>query len=251
MVLDSEIFSPLRGMKTGSDGHVRTALSSTAPMKETKSLKRTYTAQMTKDISTLNVTANIRAACAKLGLPAHVTENAIFVVVKNQHVFAAKNRSSIVAVSIYLSCRKMGITRTVKEITATTNARRRNWWGMYVSMRLAGMDVPLPNPTGHVTRLVSTLNLSEIVTRRALELLDEFSKLGLFMGKKPLSVAAYAIYTAAKDTGNPITHDALTRAADIHSYKTAPMRNEHATALMAARQIRKSEFPDSRFLSKK
>ncbi|EWG08271.1 MAG: transcription initiation factor IIB [Candidatus Aramenus sulfurataquae] len=135
-----------------------------------------------------------------LGLPKSVKDEAALIYRKAVEKGLVRGRSieSVVAASIYASCRRMKIARTLDEIAQYTKANRKEVARCYrLLLRELDVEVPVSDPKDYVTRIGSLLGLSGATMKLAAEILEKAKNVGLTAGKDPAGLAAAAIYIAA------------------------------------------------------
>ena len=182
----------------------------------------------------------IRTICTKLGLPNSVSDDATAIILKHKQVFAYRNHSDSASAAIYRSCRSAGIARSMKEISTAANANAKGCRKAYGKLCAVMENVEPPSAVGFATRLASDLGLPEVVSRKALKLLDECDKLRFIVGKSPILLAAYVVYTASRDMDEPPTQNEVTGAAGVSTVGLRNMILHHGTAVkFVKRHIRK------------
>ena len=135
-----------------------------------------------------------------LSLPESVLEEAALIYRKTMRKRLTRGRSikGTSAASIYLACRKLGITRTLHEIAKAAGIARKDLARFYRLLidELGGVVGP-PSPASYATKFVNELNLTgraEVVAR---EVLSTAQSMLLTSGRGPMGIAAAATYMAS------------------------------------------------------
>jgi transcription initiation factor TFIIB len=141
---------------------------------------------------------------------------------------------SLVAASLYAAVKIHGLPRTLNEISKVTQIPVKN---IAKSYRLLAQYITESTPkevsnikTQYIVRFAEDLKLSPAVQRRAIELLTLAEKSGMVLtGKNPKGLASAALYTAAKELGEPRSQFEISK---ISAVSEVTLRNR-------AKQIRK------------
>jgi transcription initiation factor TFIIB len=171
-----------------------------------------------------------------LGLPRTVTEEGLRLYKKAVRAKLTMGRSidSLVAASLYAAVKIHGLPRTLNEISKVTQIPVKN---IAKSYRLLAQYITESTPkevsdikTQYIVRFAEDLKLSPAVQRRAIELLNLAEKSGMVLtGKNPKGLASAALYTAAKELGEPRSQFEISK---ISAVSEVTLRNR-------AKQIRK------------
>lgn len=155
----------------------------------------------------------------KLSLPDTVVEKTaiIYRKVERRGIIRGRTIHSILAASLYIACREMGITKTLKEIAATSNIRLKTLSKDY-RVLLTELDLKVPNNdlTYCVLKVGNSIQISERTKRRAIELVDIISKKDrstYTSGKDPMGLAATILFVASANNGENITQREIATAA--------------------------------------
>jgi transcription initiation factor TFIIB len=158
----------------------------------------------------------------KLGLSNTAVEKAAYIYRKAQIKGLVKGRtiSALLAASLYASCREMRIPRTLKDMTAASNVRRKTISRMYrlLVFELA-LKVPLADPMKCIAKVANNANLSEKTKRKAMSIMNDLTtttKNNVFSaGKDPMGLAATIIYLSCLKTGEGITQTQVAQASGV------------------------------------
>jgi len=162
----------------------------------------------TVEYNMLHAFKKINQMASRMGLPKSVKENAamIYRKVAERNLTRGRNIESIVAASIYASCRQCKVPRTLDEISAFTNldrskARRKVGKSFRFLTRTLNLRIIPPSPEEYMARYVDDLNLDSDVEAQTVELLSLSKQAGFTVGKSPLCMVAAAIYLSSKMCG--------------------------------------------------
>jgi transcription initiation factor TFIIB len=154
----------------------------------------------------------------KLGLPDTVVEKAAYIYRKAQERQLVRGRtvSGILAAAIYIACREMGISRTLKDMSAYSNVKlkevARSYRLLYLELDL---KIPIVDPMKYIARVANKANLSERTKRQAGEIMNNVTKREISVGKDPMGLAASVLYLASLNTGENITQANIADAAGV------------------------------------
>src|ERR671930_748339 len=110
----------------------------------------------------------------KLALSDAIVEKTAYIYRKAQERGLVRGRTipAVLAAAIYIACREMGISKTLKDIVAVSNIRLKKISKTYRKL-LVELDykVPVSDPMKCISRVANNTNLSERTKRKALEIL--------------------------------------------------------------------------------
>lgn len=154
----------------------------------------------------------------KLGLPEAVVEKTAYIYRKAQERMLIRGRtiSGILAAVIYIACRELGIPRTLKDIAAASNVKRKDIARNY-RMLLSELDLKVPNadPMKCITKVANKSDLSEITKRQAIGIMKEIIEKEISAGKDPMGFAATVVYISCLKTGEDRTQAQIAHAAGV------------------------------------
>jgi transcription initiation factor TFIIB len=139
----------------------------------------------------------------KLGLPDSVIEKTAYIYRKVQErgLVRGRTKSEILAAAIYIACREMGFPRTLKDITAISDIKRRYIAKSY-RMLIIELDlkIPLIDPIKCISRIANNAKISEKTRRQAIDIMHDIVKSGISAGKDPMALAAAVLYLSCLRT---------------------------------------------------
>jgi transcription initiation factor TFIIB len=154
----------------------------------------------------------------KLGLPDAVFQKAAYIYRKAQERGSVRGRtiSSVLSAAVYIACREMGISKTLKDIVAVSNIRLKKISKTYRKL-LVELDykVPVSDPMKCVSKVANRANLSERTKHQALYIMNEVAEKEISVGKDPMGLAATVLYASCLKTGEKITKTEIAKSAGV------------------------------------
>jgi transcription initiation factor TFIIB len=161
----------------------------------------------------------IRRITEILGLKTAVAERATYIYKKafGQGLIRGRSISGIAAAAIYVACKEMEMPHSVEDIENLIGGISKKNVLRYYKMLLKFMKINLglPSPLAHISKIADRVGVSGKTERKALEILSKVGTNSLLSGKKPISIAAAAIYLASVQTGEHTTQLRVALATDL------------------------------------
>jgi transcription initiation factor TFIIB len=154
----------------------------------------------------------------RLGLSDSIVEKAAYIYRKAQERQLVRGRtiSGVLAAAIYIACREMGISRTLKDIAVYSNVKLKEVAKSYRLLCLElDLKIPIVDPMKYIAKVANKANLSEKTKRQAAEIMDNVIKREISVGKNPMGLAASVLYISSMKTGENITQGDLSYAAGV------------------------------------
>jgi transcription initiation factor TFIIB len=154
----------------------------------------------------------------KLGLTDSVVEKAAYIYRKAQERGLVRGRtiSGVLAAAIYIACREMGISRTLKDIAEYSDVKFKEVTKSYRLLCIElDLKVPVVDPMKYIAKVANKANLSEKTRRQAAEIMNNITKREISAGKNPMGLAASVLYMSSIKTGENITQGNLSDAAGV------------------------------------
>jgi transcription initiation factor TFIIB len=170
------------------------------------------------DIGLIHAFNKLRILKDKLTLPYVVVEKAAYIYRKLHRRKLSRGRlvSGLVAASVHIACREMSTTRTLKDIAAASNIKRKQLAKAYRLLFIElDIKVPLADPTKCIAKVANNANLSERTKRHALRIMDEIRKTQISAGKNPMALAATILYFSCLKTGENKSQADIAQAAGV------------------------------------
>jgi transcription initiation factor TFIIB len=154
----------------------------------------------------------------KLGLSDAAVEKIAYIYRKVQKRGYVRGRTiaAVLAAAVYLACREIGISRTIKDIAAISNIRRKELARIYrILVFELDIKIPVVDPMKCIVKVANKANLNEKTVRQAMSIMKDLNSIEISAGKHPMSLAATVLYLACIKTGENITQDNIATAAGV------------------------------------
>ena len=154
----------------------------------------------------------------KLALTNAVIEKAAYIYRKAMEKKLVRGRSiqGLVAACLYASCRNTETPRTLDEVAAGINIRRKDVARCYrLIFRELELKMPVVDPVKGVSKIASIAGLSEKCKRKAIDMLNIAKKVGAVAGKDPMGIAAAALYLSCISLGEPKSQKDISIASGV------------------------------------
>ena len=154
----------------------------------------------------------------KLALSDAVIQKTAYIYRKALDKSLVRGRSipALVAASLYAACRDTQTPRTLTDVANGINIKRKDVARCYrLLLRELDLKMPVVDPTKCVARIASISSLNEKTKRKALEFLDEATRIEVSAGKDPMGLAAAALYLACVMLGENKTQKDIAQAAGV------------------------------------
>ena len=166
-----------------------------------------------------NVLSRISELCQNLSLPDNVAETAAQIYRTSARMKVAKSKSilGMTAATVYLACRKCGVSRTLKEISRAAGMEKGSV-ARYFRLVLKEVEkeyIPPPSVEKYISKLVNTAKINPKVEHRALELASKTSDSKISSGKAPAGLAAAYVYFASVLVGEHLPQREVADFAEV------------------------------------
>lgn len=154
----------------------------------------------------------------KLNLSSAMVEKAAYVYRKAQEKQLARGRSisSLIGACIYISCRELGSSISLKDVAEQTNVRRNDLARMYrIVLVELDLKVPMIDSMKCIARVASKAGLSEKTRRQAMLAMEDAAEKGKRGGKNPMGFAASILYMVCLANGEHTNQRSLAEAAGV------------------------------------
>ena len=155
----------------------------------------------------------------KVGLSDSLTEEAAYLYRKTEDKGLVRGRTirGILVACVYVACRKSGHPRTLKDLSAKSNLKRKD---IAKNCRLIMEELDITSsvidPMKCIVRVANAAQLNERTTRHAFKMMSELlRKKTLTAGKDPMGLAASILYIATKETGETKTQLDMAKASGV------------------------------------
>ncbi len=154
----------------------------------------------------------------KLGLSDTIIEKAAYMYRKVQERGLIRGRTvdSMLAAAVYSACREMETPRTIKDIAAKSNIKRKDVARSYRLLVFElGIRIPVVNPMKCVGRVANRLSISEKTKHHALSMMEEVVNKNITAGKEPMGLAATVLYASSIKTDEKIPQKDIAAASGV------------------------------------
>lgn len=154
----------------------------------------------------------------KLGLSYAIVEKTayIFRKVHERQLLRGRTVDGMLAAAVYVSCREMGISITLKDIAAASNLTYKDVSRNY-RVLVFGFDIKIPitDPMKCVAKIANKLGISEKTKKQALNIMNEIIKREISPGKVPMGLAATVLYLACRLTGEEVSQTSIAATSGV------------------------------------
>lgn len=166
-----------------------------------------------------NVLTKITEVCNNLDLPRNITETSAHIYRNTLKQKFGKNKSilGMTSASIYLACRKCGVSRTITEIAKAAGIEKKQV-SKYFRLILRETDesyIPHPSINKYISKISNKGKFKPYVERLALKLSSEISDSKFSSGKTPAGLAAAYLYIAVVLTSQTIPQKDISDYAEV------------------------------------
>ena len=188
-------------------------------MKKMKKLQNRIRTNSSHERSLSNVLFKINEIATTLNLPKNVLETAAhtYRILAKKKVAKCRSIMGMAGASIYLACRKCGISRSLKEVSKAIGANKRTI-AKYYRLVLKENEkeyVPPLSIEKYISKLVNILKVDPKVERIALLLTSKIAKSKIFDGKAPAGLAASFVYISSVICGIQLPQREIAEIAEV------------------------------------
>ena len=154
----------------------------------------------------------------KLGPSDAIVEKVAYIYRKAQERGFVRGRSipAVLAAAVYIAYRDLEVPKTMKDIAAASNVKRKNIARIYRQLILElDYNVPNPDPVKCIAKVANKSNITEKTKRHALDIMKEVTENEISAGKDPMGLAATVLYMSCTKTGENITQKEICSAAGV------------------------------------
>jgi len=162
--------------------------------------------------------SELRRLSDKLVVSEAVTEKAAYFYRKalERGLVRGRSISSIIGASLYAACRDGQIPRSLKDVAAVSNVKKKDLARSYRMLyREMELTMPVADPVRCVSGIASRAGMAEKTQRRACEILRMAQAARISAGKDPMGLAASALYVACTLEGGQKTQKDVAEAARV------------------------------------
>jgi transcription initiation factor TFIIB len=153
-----------------------------------------------------------------LGLPTSIRETAsvIYRRVISENLLIGRSVESVSAAALYAATRQSSSARSLDGIVTVARMDKQSIGRTYryISREL-GLEIGPPDPTDHLPRLCSVLDLSTEIEQQSRELLEIAIAAEAISGKNPVGLAAAAVYASGILCKEKVTQSSISEVASV------------------------------------
>ena len=164
------------------------------------------------------VSMEVQRVVQALGLNQALGERAFKIYLKEFNAKSIKARSlaAVAAACVCTACRQMDVARPPIDLVAKrTEVDERKFRHYYRFLLSCEGASPIPDPTNYVSAIAAKASLQGTTDRMAIEILNKVKGDPRLVGKRPISLAAAALYLASVKNGDRTTQLRLAYAAGV------------------------------------
>jgi transcription initiation factor TFIIB len=180
------------------------------------------------------VSSEIRRAAEALGLGSSVWVRAYAIYAKSFDSDAPKVKSvsAAAAAAVCAACLELEVPRPPDDVVALkVNVDERKLRYHYKILVRSTSPSSVPNPAIYISSIAAKASLDGATERKALDILARTKGSEALVGKRPVSIAAAALYLASLESGGPTTQMRLAFAAGVSPITIRKRSGEVARAL--------------------
>ena len=154
----------------------------------------------------------------KLAIPDSVIERTAYTYRKIEQKGLVRGRTiaSLLAACLYLTCRELGVPRTIDEIQEASNVKKKQVSRDYREIVLSlERTVPPVNYFQCLEKISNNLQFDGKITRSAMTLMQKILDLGISAGKDPMGLAAAVLYVISQIEGETIKQADIAKVAGV------------------------------------
>jgi transcription initiation factor TFIIB len=164
---------------------------------------------------------------SRLGLSDLVAEKSAYIYRKaiSHDLARGRSRPALVSASVYAACRFTHTPRTLKDIADAANVKKKKLQKTYMDLiQTLEITIDTYDPIDFITRLSTSVNVSEKTRRDALFFIKRARELEITAGKNPIGIASAALYFSCVYNKENISQLKIAKAAGI---TTVTIRNDY------------------------
>lgn len=154
----------------------------------------------------------------KLGLSDAMVEKTAYIYRKAQEKHLTKGRSvlAILAAAIYIACREMGASRTLADIAAAMDVKRKIISRSHrILIKELDINTPPVDLVKCIARIANKVNIDEKTKRMAMHAMIDVVDREVSAGKSPMGLAASVLYTSCIRNDEDTTQKNIAEAAGV------------------------------------
>jgi transcription initiation factor TFIIB len=135
-----------------------------------------------------------------------------------KNIIRGRTISGMILASLYVACRESNVPRTLQDIASAGNVSFKDLSRHYrILVRSLDLHVESFNPLEFVSKIGTSVGLSEKAKRDALDMLHRAHEKGITDGKNPVSLAATAVFLSGILNQEKATQNSIAKASGVSS----------------------------------
>jgi transcription initiation factor TFIIB len=154
----------------------------------------------------------------KLTLSNAIVEKAAYIYRKALSKSLVRGRSieGVLAASVYAACRDVETPRTLGDVSAAINIKRKDLSKNYrLLVNELDLKMPVVSSVTCISKIANKVGLNEKIKRQALDILRTANENRLTAGKDPMGMAASALYIACVAQNADVSQKDVAMAAGV------------------------------------
>jgi transcription initiation factor TFIIB len=154
----------------------------------------------------------------KLGLSDAIIEKTAYIYRKAQekHLTRGRSVSAILAAAIYIACREMGASRTLADIAAVMDVKRKIISRSHrILINELDINVPPVDLVKCIAKIANKMSIDEKTKRMAMHTMVDLVDREISAGKSPMGLAASVLYTSCLRNDENTTQKNVAEAAGV------------------------------------
>ncbi|MDE1853676.1 MAG: hypothetical protein KGI38_08010 [Thaumarchaeota archaeon] len=164
------------------------------------------------------VSMEVQRAVQALGLSSSLGERAFKIYLKEFNAKSVRTRSlaAVAAACVCMACRELDVARPPNDLVAARVDVDEKKFRHYYRYLLSNEQTrTIPSPANYVSAVAAKASLQGTTERMAIEILSKVKGDSRLVGKRPMSLAAAALYLASVKNGDRTTQLRLAYAAGV------------------------------------
>ena len=154
----------------------------------------------------------------KLSLTASIVEKTAYTYRKVQEDGLIRGRTigAVLVACLYITCREQGVSRTIDELAEASNIRRKAIAKIYRDIVFhLKRKIPQVNCFQCIDKIANKIELNEITTRHARDLMKKVLEQEFSAGKDPMGFAGAVLYVSLQMEGKTVRQIDIAEAAGV------------------------------------
>lgn len=154
----------------------------------------------------------------KLGLTDSIVEKTAYMFrkVHERQLVRGRTIDGMLAAAVYIVCREMGTSITLKDIAVASNLTYKDISRNYgVLVFELDIKIPLVDPMKCIVKVANRLGINERTKMRAMGIMNEVIKKEMSSGKVPMGLAGAVLYLTCQMAGQYVSQTSIAAASGV------------------------------------